>query len=209
MRKTILIILIVFLGKSSFLFSQEINLSNYRETKLNEGLKYNDNYLYKTYVHFGGSSNALYGNIYGVSDDTLGVDFRYNGQLPLLQKGQVVIIYYKGYIHNSNYNSPVVGEIYHIELVSNHFIVGNNYYVLENLRLRVGPSVGNDTILTIQSYHTVIVLEEQQKEVTINNITSKWVRVQYRDSAGWCFGGYICNGRQGQDWVEPPKSLRN
>jgi hypothetical protein len=200
------ILIVVFLNLSFFLFSQERDLSEYRERKLSDAFyRDSDNYLYfKSYVHIGGPANAFHKDIWGFSDDTYATSFRYNGDLSKLQKGHIIIIYYKrlNYTNNSFYDGPAQGEIYHIEFISNHFIIGNSYTLLENLRLRAEPNSMSRIILTIPSYQLVTVLEESQNEVTIDNITSKWVKVEYKGNIGWCFGGYIYNERQ--EWVDPP-----
>ncbi|MCQ2573782.1 MAG: hypothetical protein MJ182_07790 [Treponema sp.] len=74
----------------------------------------------------------------------------------------------------------------------------------DNLRLRTSPHAGNKIITVMDKGTRVKIIEIEEKEETIDGITSNWVMVEVQDGAkdkdgkpikyavvGRCFGGYL------------------
>jgi len=111
-----------------------------------------------------------------------------NPDIPNLAMGTVVRVYYwMEPMRGGNTASFVV----HIEPVDKRFIIGHAYRTFVNLNVRAEPDISASRITTIPWHSRVIVLEEGS-EVTIDGITSSWVRVRLESNQeGWVFGGYI------------------
>lgn len=190
----------IFVFFNTLLFSQEIiDFSQYHESKISKaaGAWSGDSPKeywaigshFRSVAHFLGRQENRRDYVW-FSDDTVSTIFLYNGELPPIQRGQVVVIYYKKISENF---TPTF-ELEHIELTNEYFIIGNTYNLnLErnsNLRLRTRDNVKSDIILSIPYYGQVRIIEIG-KEETIDGINSVWVKVEYNDTVGWCFGGRI------------------
>jgi hypothetical protein len=200
MKKFVFVGIYIFFN--SLLFSQEIiDFSQYHERKIGkaEGA-WNENSpkeywdigsRFRSVVHFLNRQENRSDYVW-FTDDSAATIFLYNNELPLIEKGQVVVIYYRKRHHGNMFDGPRF-ELEHIELTNDFFIIGNEYQVKDNLRLRTKEGIDGNIILTIQKFANVIILEVGKKEETIDGITSVWVKVNYKGNIGWCFGGYIHN----------------
>jgi uncharacterized protein (DUF433 family) len=71
------------------------------------------------------------------------------------------------------------------------FVIGDNYTVTENLRLRNDGNLSAQLIRLLIEGEQVTVLEIGNEQ-TIQGLTSNWVRVRLSDDTeGWCFGGFL------------------
>jgi hypothetical protein len=191
----ILVFLIIFIFSPLFVFSQQsIDTSQYQESKMNAAYDRSTpaGSRFKSTVHFLSvdSPQAIRTTVW-FADDTAADYMSSNIQLPHIEKGQVVIIYYRIW-RVGNISTELV-ELEYIELTNEYFIVGNKYEVKDNLRLRTREGTSGDIILTIPKFAEVIILEIGKREDVIDGITSVWVKVNYNGTIGWCFGGYIHN----------------
>lgn len=59
------------------------------------------------------------------------------------------------------------------------------------LRLRESPDLNARVLVTIPNKSTVVVLEANDREITIDGIKGKWTRVGYASYSGWVFGGFL------------------
>ncbi|MDR1144422.1 MAG: SH3 domain-containing protein [Spirochaetaceae bacterium] len=190
----------IFIFSYSFSFSQDI--SQYHERKIakamgawNEKSPREDWEIgsrFKSTVHFLSVQDNRKDYVW-FRDDSAVTMFLYNGELPPIEKGQVAIIYYRKRTHGNIFEGPQF-ELEQIELTNEYFIIGDKYMVKDNLRLRTRGTVNSNVVVTIPKYQNVIVLETGREEETIDTITSVWLKVNYNDTIGWCFGGYIYVG---------------
>lgn len=87
-------------------------------------------------------------------------------------------------------------ELKLLEIVQKHlsgesFGVGDFYRTRDRLRLRDQPNLSSNTITTMDYGQWVIILE-RGITMTIDDITSSWVKVKTGSGLeGWCFGGYL------------------
>ena len=59
------------------------------------------------------------------------------------------------------------------------------------LVMRAQPERAAAKLRLISKGEVVTIVEEGDKDITIDNITSKWFRVQHQGITGWVFGGYL------------------
>ena len=131
--------------------------------------------------HFDTSKNAI---VLFDGNRTESVEYTGFDQLNL-NSSQVVTVYYR-----CSSNGRFILE--NIEVNGNYFIVGKEYRLVENLRLRSEPLLNSGTLQILPVNESVIIIQEG-KIATIDNITSAWVKVksQKTGNTGWCFGGYL------------------
>ncbi len=85
--------------------------------------------------------------------------------------------------------------------------------VWENLNIRDKPGTGGNVLYTIRpgktdpSQTNVSVTAVTEEEDTVDGITDRWVRVQYKDYEGWLFGGYLSAERGGPKYFIPEQAI--
>jgi hypothetical protein len=87
--------------------------------------------------------------------------------------------------YSGNYSIRVYYKIYKTpEYQASH-------QTTENLRIRVNPALGAETIIILPKGTNIQVLETGKGE-TIDGINANWVKIQTGNSfIGWCFSGYL------------------
>lgn len=70
-----------------------------------------------------------------------------------------------------------------------------SFYVYTNLRIRDKPGLEGNKIGLIEAnqrdYAVVTTMEVTQEKETIDNITERWAKIEYKGITGWVFAGYL------------------
>lgn len=74
------------------------------------------------------------------------------------------------------------------------------------LRLRTEPSTESKQIELIPDGEQVIILNKNKDEVSINNVTGRWVQIKWNEKTGWAFDGFLTNQNLSR-WVTTKTGL--
>ena len=83
----------------------------------------------------------------------------------------------------------------------------STYFVYTNLRIRDKPGLDGTKIGLIEANYTnyaiVKTKEVTEEKETIDGITERWAKIEYKGITGWVFGGYLEIERGGPKFCTP------
>jgi len=195
-----IIISIVIINSISILYGQNIDFSNFKEMSYNEAVEnfidgnssrdYTNEGFYKSKAHFVGTSYST-----GRRECTimtggyvLGFDIDSHISTNNIELGDVIIVYYHCFWSSRTFSKTVIKKI---EKTNEKFIIGNLYFIPNNLNLREGEGVTYNRIKLLKIGEKVNLIEIGKQDI-IDGKKSYWVKVRTNDGiTGWCFGGYL------------------
>lgn len=74
------------------------------------------------------------------------------------------------------------------------------------LKLRLEPSTESKQIDLIPDGEQVVILNKNKDEVSISNVTGRWVQIQWNEKTGWVFDGFLTNQNLNK-WVTTKTGL--
>ncbi len=86
-----------------------------------------------------------------------------------------------------------------------------SFLVYTNLRIRDKPGLNGNKIGLIEANHTnyasVKTMEVTEEKETIDGITERWAKIEYKGITGWVFAGYLEYERGGPRFFTPESSI--
>jgi hypothetical protein len=194
------IILIVIINSISILYGQNIDYSNFKELTYNEALgdfidgNSSQNYVnegfYKSKAHFIKITNSTGRRECLIMTGGYVLSFDIDSHISTnnIEPGDVIIVYYHCFWSSRTFSKTVIKKI---DKTNENFIIGNLYFIPENLNLREGAGITYNRIKLLKIGEKVNLIEIGKQDI-IDGKKSYWVKVKTNDGiTGWCFGGYL------------------
>lgn len=77
--------------------------------------------------------------------------------------------------------------------ITNAYAFENEKYVTvkSGVKMRERPDINSEIIFKIPYKEKVEIIEENKDIITIENISSRWTKVKYKNNIGWIFGEFL------------------
>jgi hypothetical protein len=199
MKKFFLIIIVI--NFISLLYGQDLDYSKYKDMTYDESVSdfiqgnqpyqdYTNEGFYKSKVHFvkTAPSRKDLECIIMTGGHTLFFYIDRPVSTENIKPGDVIIVYYHKFWSSRTVSRTVIKKI---DRTNESFIIGNKYYVCNNINLRKGEGVTYDKIKLLKVNDNVILTGIGKQDI-IDGKKSYWLKVKTEDGIiGWCYGGYL------------------